>query len=253
MGPAALIARLKAIRDPALRRRALADSLAEGDPEGWVETLAALLRRAVTTDDPDTAAAVDTLAHAVAEPLLPYPARKALYEAARRNGHDVVARLLLDAAPNLPSDEQMASHLRPERPIKPRGRALTLGERKALARTHARDSLVLLLRDPHPDVVEILLDNPHVTEDDVVRIAAQRPGVAPALALVAEHARWSSRYLVRRALVLNPATPMHLAVRLATTLKPADLKELAADPLIAPALRTHAAQLLSAARRAGRS
>ena len=253
MGPAALIARLKAIREPSLRRRALAESLAAGDPDGWAETLAALLRRAVTTDDADTAAAVDCLTHAVADPVLGYDSRKALYEAARLRGHDAVARLFLEVSPNTPSEQQMQSHLKPERPIKPRGRALALGERKALARSHTRESLQLLLRDPHPDVVSILLDNPHLVEDDVVRIAAQRPGVAPALALIAVHARWSTRYPVRRALVLNPATPLHLAVRILTTLRPADLKELAADPLVAPTLRTHAAQILAAARRAGRS
>jgi hypothetical protein len=111
---------------------------------------------------------------------------------------------------------------------------------------------VLLLRDPHPDVVRILLDNPHLVEDDVVHVAAARPGAPPSLALIAEHARWSARYAVRRALVLNPATPMHLAVRLATTLRPADLRELARDPMVAPALRMQAAQILSAARRSGR-
>lgn len=252
MGPTALVARLKAIREPTLRRRVLAESLAKGDPEAWADTLAALLRRAVSTDDPDTAAAVDCLAHAVADPALAYPARKALYEAARHRGHDPVARLFLEVSPNAPTDDQIAAHLRPERPLKPRGRALTLGERKSLARSHARDALTLLVRDPHPDVVAILLDNPHLVEDDVVRIAAQRPGAALALARVAEHERWSTRYAVRRALVLNPATPMHLAVRLATTLRPADLRELAGDPLVAAPLRTHAAQLLSAARRAGR-
>jgi hypothetical protein len=253
MGPAALVARLKAIREPALKRRAFAESLAAGDPEAWADTLAALLRRAVTTDDPDTAAAVDCLAHAVGEPILTYAIKKSLYEAARRRGHDAVARLFLDASPNLPSDDELARALQPERPVKPRGRALTLGERKALARAHSRDALTLLVKDPHPDVVAILLDNPHLVEDDVVRIAATRPGVAPTLAIVAEHPRWSTRYAVRRALVLNPATPLALAVRLATTLKPQDLRELAADSLVAPQLRTHAAQLLSAARRAGRS
>src|SRR5262245_49937500 len=107
MGPAWVIARLKAIREPALRRRALAEALASGDPEAWADTLAALLRRAVTTDDADTAAAVDCLAHAVAEPALGYTSRKSLYEAARARGHDAVARLFLDASPNGPTDEQM--------------------------------------------------------------------------------------------------------------------------------------------------
>ena len=252
MGPAALIARLKVIREPDLRRRALAESLALGDPDTWAETLAALLRRAVTTDDADTVAAVACLAQAVAEPLLPYLARKALYESARRRGYDAVARLFLEVSPPVLPEDALAAHLRPERPLRPRGRSLTLGERKALARTHERDAILLLVRDPHPEVVAILLDNPHVTETDVVRIAATRPGAPLALARVAEHVRWTARYKVRRALVLNPATPLHLAVRLATTLRRGDLREIAADAALPTPLRTHTAQILAAARRAGR-
>ncbi len=247
MGPAELVVRLKGIREPLLKRRALAAALATGDVDDWVETLAALLRRAVATDDADAAAAVDCLTHAVAEPALAYPARQALYEAARRRGHDAIARLFLDVSPGIVDDRAAAA----ERPIKPRGRALTLGERKALARTHERQSLLLLTKDPHPDVVGILLDNPHVTEDDVVRIAAARPGAAAALTRIADHPRWSTRYAVRRALVLNGATPLHRAIRLVTTLRPADLRELAADIKAPGALRTHAAQLLAAARRTG--
>ena len=252
MGPAALIGRLKGIREPDHRRRALAESLAEGDPDTWTETLAALLRRAVTTDDADTAAAVACLTQAVAEPLLPYVARKALYESARRRGHDAVARLFLEVSPPAAPKEAMAAHLKPERPLRPRGRALTLGERKALARTHERDAILLLIRDPHPEVVAILLDNPHVTEADVVRIAAARPGAPQALARIVEHLRWSARYRVRRALVLNPATPLHLAVRMTTTLRPGDLREIAGDVALPEPVRTHAAQILAAARRAGR-
>ncbi|MCE9576344.1 MAG: hypothetical protein K8W52_24565 [Deltaproteobacteria bacterium] len=229
------------------KRRALAAALATGDVDDWVETLAALLRRAVGTDDADAAAAVDCLTHAVAEPALPYPARQALYAAARDRGHDAVARLFLDVSPNMADDKAAAA----ERPIKPRGRALTLGERKSLARTHERQLLLLLTKDPHPDVVAILLDNPHVTEDDIVRIAAARPGSPAALTRIADHARWSTRYAVRRALVLNPATPLHRAIRLETTLRPADLRDLAADPTAPVAIRTHAAQLLASARRTG--
>ena len=38
-------------------------------------------------------------------------------------------------------------------------RPLTLGERKSLARQPSRAALARLLRDPHPAVVELLLDN----------------------------------------------------------------------------------------------
>jgi len=101
----------------------------------------------------------------------------------------------------------------------------------------------MLLRDPHPAVVAILLDNPHLTEAEVVRVAAMRPAVPDSLATIAHHARWSVRHAVKRALVLNPATPLADAMRIATTLRAAELTELAQDPSLSEALRTHAAEV----------
>ncbi len=245
----AVIVRLKAIREPDVRRRALALMLSDGDPARWVEVLADLLRRAATTDDADAQATVDCLAHAVADPALAYEARTALYGAAREAALPSVARLFLDASPPTVSDDEIAAALEPERPLRPRGRPLTLGERKSLARSARRDFLVPLLRDPHPDVVVLLLDNPRLIERDAVTIAAMRPAVPASLVHVAEHPRWSLRYRVKRALVFNPYTPAHVAVRLATTLRRADLLEIARDLQLPPVLRAHAAELLAATRR----
>ncbi len=92
------------------------------------------------------------------------------------------------------------------------GRALTLGERKSLARRPDRRAFDRLLRDPHPDVIRMLLSNPRLTEDDVVRLAARRPNFPDILAEIARCVRWSTRPRVRMALVLNPATPPEIAV-----------------------------------------
>ena len=107
----------------------------------------------------------------------------------------------------------------------------------------------MVLRDPHPAVVAILLENPHVTEPDVVRIAAARPAVPEALAKLAVHPRWSVRHAVKRALVQNPSTPLADAIRIATTLRPAELAELANDAALPAALRAHAAEVRDTALR----
>src|SRR6185503_6507330 len=139
------------------------------------------------------------------------------------------------------------------RPLKPTGRPLTLGERKALARTHNREDLLLLIRDPHPAVVEILLGNPHVTEAEILRIASFRPAVPESLTKIAAHPRWSVRHAVKRALVMNPGTPLADAIRIATTLRTQELLELSADHSLPEPLRTHAADVFSAALRRPRA
>jgi hypothetical protein len=247
------MARLKALRDPRMRVLALVQALSEDDPTAWVQALATIIARAHVNDDPDALAALEAITHAAAEPSLAYATRQGLYTAALAQQLPAVARLFLVASPQTVGAAQLAKSLAPERALKPTGRTLTLGERKALARTHSREQLLLLLRDPHPAVVEILLNNPHITEADIVRVASMRPAVPASLAAIAGHPRWSVQHAVKRALVLNPATPLADAIRIATTLRAQELRELAADHSLPEPLRTHAAEVFAAALRRPRA
>jgi hypothetical protein len=104
------------------------------------------------------------------------------------------------------------------------GRTLTLGERKALARRQNRDLLARVLRDPHPDVIRILLGNPGLTERDVVTLCARRPVMGEVLREVFRQHRWIVRYRVKRTLVLNPYTPLDVALQLVPLLQSQDLR-----------------------------
>src|SRR6188474_407470 len=175
VGPERIMARLRALRDPRMRVLALIEALGEGEASAWVHALATIMTRAHLRDDADADEALETITHAAADPALAYALRQQLYEAATAARLPAVARLFLIASPTTMDTRQLARSLAAERPLKPTGRPLTLGERKSLARTRDREQLLLLTRDPHPAVVAILLDNPHVTESDVVRVATARP------------------------------------------------------------------------------
>lgn len=163
-----------------MRVLALIAGLGEGDPGEWVLALAAIIARAHLVDDGDALATVETITHAAAAPELPYEVRQALYAAATAHNLPAIARLFLVASPQSELPHQLQKQLGPERPLRPNdSRPLTLGERKALARTHRRDKLLLMIRDPHPAVVAIVLDNPHVTEQDVVKMALRASPSAP--------------------------------------------------------------------------
>lgn len=253
MGPDSVISHLKAIRDPRMRVlaviEALGGALGRGEVEAWVETLAAIVARAHRVDDADAIEALESLTQASGDPALPYAARQGLYIAATERGHTAIARLFLSASPPPANETQIKKQLVAERPLKPTGRPLTLGERKALARTHKREDLLLLIRDPHPAVVEILLGNPHVTEAEILRIASFRPAVPASLTKIAAHPRWSVRHAVKRALVMNPSTPLADAIRIATTLRTQELLELSTDPQLPEPLRRHAADLAASTQR----
>ena len=229
-----------------MRVLALVGALGEGSPDEWVQALSAIVARAHLVDDADAMETLQALTHAAAEPSLPYELRQRLYTAAVERNLPTIARLFLIASPQGELPHQLTKQLGPERPLRPTdARPLTLGERKALARTHRRDKLTLLIRDPHPQVVAIVLDNPHITEQDVVKMAASRPAVPEALAKIAAHARWSVRHAIKRALVLNPSTPLADAIRIATTLRAPELTELANDHSLPETLRKHATEVLA--------
>jgi hypothetical protein len=123
-------------------------------------------------------------------------------------------------------------------------RPLSLGERKALARRPDRRKFDALLRDPHPAVIENLLQNPRLTEEDAITIAARRPGHAEVLLSLALHPRWSTRTRVRLSLVLNPYTPPDIAVAMTCLLMNQELRLVVDITTVCDLVRSVAFELL---------
>jgi hypothetical protein len=121
------------------------------------------------------------------------------------------------------------------------GRPITLGERKAFARRVDRELITRVLRDPHPDVIRILLLNPGVVEGDVLLLCARRPVAQDVLREVFRCTRWIARYRIKVALVLNPYTPLDVSLQLAPLIQDQDARRgLDAndlDPLLHAVLR----------------
>lgn len=227
-----------------MRVLALVSGLTEGDPAEWVMALSYVLESAHGGSSPDAAKALESITHAAGSSNLPYAARQALYSAAVAAGRLEIARLFFSASPSTVDARLVAKQKAPERVLERRGRPLTLGERRSLARTHRRDRLALATKDPHPAVVAVLLTNPHVTEPDIVGIAASRNALPETLDHIAAHPKWSVSYAVKRALVQNPMTPLATAIRIATTLTSHDLKEIAEINALPQPLRAHAHEVL---------
>ena len=107
---------------------------------------------------------------------------------------------------------------------------MALAERVDLARTVGRGVLAALRQDSEPRVVAAFLDNRFATEPDVVQASA-RPGASPkALAVIAEHPRWSIRRAVRQALLANPGLPMLAAGALIARATDRELTDLVGRP-----------------------
>jgi hypothetical protein len=124
------------------------------------------------------------------------------------------------------------------------GRALTLGERRSLARRPSRAAFEKLLRDPHPLVIHNLLRNPRLTEDDVLRLAARRPAHPAVIVEILRHPEWSQRARVRMAIIQNPRCPLSIAVPLVRLLIRPELHQVVAAADVSPMVRAAAQELL---------
>lgn len=163
---------------------------------------------------------------------IPYEQRRAIYEAAEARGLAACRELLYSSSSAGESPQGAAA----PRPLTPGTRPLTLGERKSLARTWRRDVIERLLVDPHVDVIALLLANPRLTEDDVLRIATARRSSAEVLVLISDARRWRVRARVRQALLRNPRLPEAIGLRLVGLCNRTELRVLESDPALADAI-----------------
>ncbi len=161
---------------------------------------------------------------------VPYARLEELYRAAYGAGYGPVRSLLLSGPPRL---EARADDVQPD----PLLVDTPLGRRKAMARGHDRETLVRLCLDPHPQVVEILLDNPKLVERDLILMASRRPTTQSVQDQIGVHGRWSFRYEVQRTLINNPYTRPALAAGLVPFLRSNHLQEAANDARLHEAVR----------------
>lgn len=226
--------RLKALPDQRMRRAVLGELIRDLGAGKAVRLCSEILRRGPDGSPFDVA--LIALSQVIENGDLGYELHQELYRAAVERRDAALARALLSAEVPPPGTPQAA-------PI-PGHPELTLGQRKALARTSRRDILDRLLRDPDPTVIEILLGNPRITEADVVRLAARRPTTAAAQRRI-HMSRFVQRYVVKRALVFNPYTPSDLAARLLPALTLPDQREVASTERLPEQVRAVARSLVA--------
>jgi hypothetical protein len=124
------------------------------------------------------------------------------------------------------------------------GRELTVGERRSLARRPNRRAFDRLLSDPHPLVVRVLLHNPRLTEDDVLRLVVRRPVRSAVIDELAQCPNWLVRPRVRMTLLHNPGTSGCVTLPLVALCKRDELLEIVENTTLNGVLRSTARELL---------
>ena len=114
-----------------------------------------------------------------------------------------------------------------------------LGEKIALARHASARVLGALLSDGHARVSAPALDNPRLTEAQVLKVLTKEKQAAATLLAISKHSRWSVLPNVRLALLRHPHPPLEMAGKLLSQVNPADLQALSKIKTISAGIRRH--------------
>jgi len=158
-----------------------------------------------------------------------------LIEELRFLGSEETMRHLMQDPPNLRFERDRADDRRPGE---------TLGLRISLARRTTPRILEKLIHDPDEKVIKTILENPRLTEAEVLKISSSLRTPPSILATIAHNPRWIYRYKVKLSLVYNPHAPLRVSLGLLPLLLRQDLVEIAQDQALPEPVREKAGRLL---------
>lgn len=142
--------------------------------------------------------------------------------------------LLVEPEPGKPTNKSLYAQIQ----------TMTVGERIKLALRGNRDARMILIRDPNRLIQRFVLQNPRVTDDEIIVIARNRNLDAEILRRIGEHKSWSRNYQVRLGLVTNPKTPLATALHFAGALVERDLRLLAKSKSVSATVVTQVRRIL---------
>jgi hypothetical protein len=116
---------------------------------------------------------------------------------------------------------------------------LPLGQKITLARRGPARVAGALLAEGHAQVVPIVLDNPYMTEAQILRALARERLPISVIPAIVQHHKWSITYNIRLALVRNPMSPLATILAYLPELTVSDLRDLASPGIVPENLRKY--------------
>jgi hypothetical protein len=123
--------------------------------------------------------------------------------------------------------------------------SMTLGEKIAMARRAHRALFPALMAGCDEKILIALLDNPRLVENDLVVLINTGEPPTDFYSIAARHHRWSSSYVVRRAIVECPRVPAPLALSILVQLPPTDQRRIAGNEVVSETIREAASALFN--------
>ena len=116
---------------------------------------------------------------------------------------------------------------------------LPLGQKITLARRGPSRVAGTLVAEGHAQVMPIALENPFLTEAQILKALAHEKVPVAVVQALASHRKWSQCYNVRLAIVRNSSTPISIVLGFLPQLTVSDLRVLAEPGIVAENLRKY--------------
>jgi hypothetical protein len=211
--PEKIVSSLCSLPERSMRSHLLAEKLCALEPEAVAELLQAIITAAAERRG-DYCLALEALDVGLLTRRAGNSFMSDVYVHAQQSGFEELVRLL--------------SRPDSSRVFKNAGESsadeIPSGVRVAMAKRGNRDQLRRMFSDTNLQVIRTLLKNPVLTESDVLKLASRRPVLEDVLREVFHSRKWSVRYAVKKALVLNPYTPTDIGMKIVHTLMVQDLR-----------------------------
>lgn len=114
---------------------------------------------------------------------------------------------------------------------------MTAAERAMLALTANRMTRMLLIRDPNTLVSRAVMRSPRLSEQDIEVIARMKEVDEEILRMISLNRRWMRKYTIMKSLVMNPRTPIPIALGLVERMSNSDIKSGARDHNVPSAVK----------------
>ena len=116
---------------------------------------------------------------------------------------------------------------------------IPLGQKITLARRGPARVAGALLAEGHPQVLSVVLDNPYLTEAQILKALSREKIPASVVPAIIHHRKWSISYNVRIALLRQPSAPLATILSYLPQLTVSDLRDLSAPGIVPENLRRY--------------
>jgi hypothetical protein len=122
---------------------------------------------------------------------------------------------------------------------------MNVSEKIKLAARGNKECRTLLLRDSNKLVAMSAIQNPRITDQEVLALANNRTALGDIINYISNNREWLKNYSVKLALVKNPKVPLPTAMRFLPLLREADIKAIGDDKNVPSGVKNQAKAMMS--------